>query len=304
MLRMGTGSGTKWQWLKKGRSSEEKATLHTELVDNLVRTINCGFRHLDTAEIYTTQPEVAAAVKQSGVPREDLWITTKYFPTVGYQPAFTSGPKEFLNKALVELETDYIDLFLIHHPFVVPGGKYYLSLGDLWKQMIELKEEGKVREIGVSNFAVPHLKEIFAAAGSEENYPVVNQIEFHPFLQNQSKGIADFCQQHNILIEAYGPLSPLFRAEEVNRDVRTFLSLVAELSQKYNKTDAQILLRYTIDKGLLPITTSSNEERIKQSLEVYNFKLKSDDVKRIDELGSKYKYRKFFDSEYAALEAP
>lgn len=300
LLKIGTGSGTKWQWLKKGRPEEEKAQLHNELVDNLLRTINCGYRHLDTAEVYTTQPEVAAAVKKSGIPREEFWITTKYFPGVSHQAALTKGPIEFVNKALKELETDYLDLLLIHHPFVTPGLKDYSSLGDLWKEVIELKRQGLVREIGVSNFAVPHLKEVFESAGTEEFYPVVNQIEFHPFLQNQSKGIVDFCKEHNILIEAYGPLSPLFRADEENENVATFKQFLNELSSKYDKTEAQILLRYTIQKGLLPITTSSNEERIKQSLEVYGFELDDSDVNQIDELGSKFKFRKFFNDQYAA----
>lgn len=299
LVKIGTGSGTKWQWLKKGRPDEEKAQLHNELVENLLRTINCGYRHLDTAEVYTTQPEVAAAVKQSGIPREEFWITTKYFPGVTHQPSFTKGPIEFVNKALKELETDYIDLLLIHHPFL-SAGEDYSSLGDLWKQVIEVKKQGLVREIGVSNFAIPHLKEVFEAAGSEEYYPVVNQIEFHPFLQNQSKDILKFSNDHNILVEAYGPLSPLFRADEENEAVATFKKLLGDLGSKYGKTEAQILLRYTIQKGVLPITTSSNVERIKQSLEVYEFELEDTDVKQIDELGSKYKFRKFFSEQFAA----
>lgn len=297
LLKIGTGSGTKWQWLKKGRPEDQRLTIHEELVENLVTTINCGFRHLDTAEVYTTHPEVGAAVKKAGVAREDLWITTKYFPGVEHQPALSKDPKEFVSKALKELDISYFDLLLIHHPFTNPKLENYLSLGDIWKQFIELKKLGLVREIGVSNFAVSHLKEIFEASGSPEYYPVVNQIEFNPFLQNQSKGIVDFSREHDILIEAYGPLTSL-RIEEDNEHVAALKKFVKELSDKYGKTEAQILLRYTLQEGHLPITTSSNEERIKQSLDVYDFELEDADQKKITDIGSKFTFRRLFVEQY------
>lgn len=298
-LQVGTGSGTKWQWAKK---ANPEVDIHQELVDQLVLAINTGFTHIDLAEVYTTGPEVGAALKQSGVKREDMWITSKYTPGLGtVQEALSTGPLTSLDKLLKELNTDYLDLFLVHCPFVDPKYSKGQTRATIWAEMIEAKKLGKVRYIGVSNYAIPHLEECFEIAnGDVEYYPSFNQIEFHPYLQNQTNDIVKFCQDHDILVEAFGPLTPLFRIKEGDKEItdHPLTKLLPELSEKYGKTQAQILLRYTLQKDILPITTSSKEERIRESLEIYNFKLDNKDVQLIDTVGATYKFRGFFEGMY------
>lgn len=300
-MQIGTGSGTKWQWLKKKRDDDKKDSLLEEMVDYLVLAIDNGFRHLDTAEIYTTHAEVAAAVKKSSVNREDLFIATKYNPGAPHHHAGYDTLAKSVDGALEELGTEYIDLFLIHFPFFNPEYSRGQLLETAYKDLIQAKKAGKVRHIGVSNFAVPHLQTIIdVAAGDKDGLPEVNQIEFHPYLQEQSKGIVQFCNTHNILLEAYGPLSPLFRMKKDDKEIEEhpLKHELPKLAEKYGKTDAQILLRYTLQKGFLPITTSSQLQRQKEALAVYGFELDKADVAKIDELGSQFSFRGFFQGVY------
>lgn len=299
-VHIGTGSGTKWQKSKKARPDSEKGTLVYELVDYLKESVSNGFRHIDTAEIYTTHPEVAQALSEIEVPREDLFITTKYNPGVALQKAIHGSGKKSVDAALEELGVDYIDLFLIHFPFFNTEHSHGQTLENVWSDLVEAKKAGKVRYIGVSNFAIEHLETTFKVAGDPEYYPSVNQIEFHPYLQNQSAGIRDFCKKNNILIEAYGPLSPLFRIVKDGEAVEDhpLVLVLPKLAEKYDRTDSQILLRYTLQKGLLPITTSSKPERQREALAVYNFKLDDEDVKLIDDEGAKFHFRSFFEGYY------
>lgn len=298
-LLIGTGTGTKWQHLKKSRP--EKDGLTKELVDQLVLALNSGFYHIDAAEIYTTHSEVGAAVKQSGIKREDLFLTSKYFSGSSRYPAISSSPTEAVDKALEELGTSYLDLYLIHTPFFDELTSHGYNSVKAYKELIKAKEEGKIRYLGTSNYAKQHLEEIMKAV-EHKDYPVVNQIEFHPYLQNQSEGIVEFCQQHGILVEAYGPLTPLFRIQTGPDGTSNdpLKEILPKLSDKYKKTEAQILLRYTVAKGILPITTSSNPQRVKESLSIYEFDIEPVDVRLIDKVGSTFKFRSFF-KEYDSL---
>lgn len=290
-LIVGTGTGTKWQWLKKGRPEEERTKLTQELIDQLLLALNNGFYHIDTAEIYTTHPEVAEAVEQSGIKREDLWITSKYNPYRNITAA------DALKTTLEELKTDYLDLYLIHTPFFSDESTY--SIETAWKEIIDAKKQGKIRHIGVSNFAVQHLERVFKVS-EPKFYPVVNQIEFHPYLQDQSADITDYCKKHNILLEAYGPLTPLFRIQSNEADTAEdpLRKVLPKLSEKYQKTDSQILLRYTLQRGYLPITTSSKVQRIRETLAIYDFELSAEDVALIDKEGSTFHFRSFFDGKF------
>lgn len=294
---MGTGSGTKWQKIKKARDPAVQHTLVDEMVDYLVTSVGNGFRHLDTAEIYTTHPEVAAAIAKAGVPREDLFVTTKYNPGVPQKHSIHKSGAESVDAALRELGVDYVDLFLIHFPFFNPEYSHGQTLDNVWADLIEAKKAGKVRYIGASNFAVEHLDHVAALAGGDPEYAAqVNQIEFHPYLQNQSKGIVDYCREKGILVEAYGPLSPLFRLEQDGKaiDDHPLKEVVPKLAAKYGKTDAQVLLRYTLQKGLLPVTTSSKSERQVEALAAYDFALDDEDVQLIDDVGKTFYFRGFF----------
>ncbi|KAI3406594.1 hypothetical protein KGF56_000726 [Candida oxycetoniae] len=288
-ITIGLGTGTKW---KKSHSDFE---INKELVDQLLLSLDLGFRHIDTAEVYNTQREVGEALRRTSIPREDLWITTKYNGGWGKIKG-SDSPEKSIDKALKELGVDYIDLYLIHSPFFTKDVSNGFSLEDVWKVLIEAKKQGKVREIGISNAAKPHLERLHAISPSSEYFPVVNQIEFHPFLQNQSRNIVQYCQEHGILVEAFSPLAPLARVEN-----NALGDLLKKLSQTHLKTDAQILLRYTLQKGILPITTSSKESRIRESLDLFDFELSRSEVEEIDKIGQENPYRAFFHEQFKDL---
>lgn len=296
-ITLGTGTGTKWQKIKKARDASLKDTLVEEMVDYLVESVKNGYRHIDTAEIYTTHPEVAQAIAKCGVPREELFITTKYNPGTGDQPSPHGTGAKSVDAALTDLNLEYIDLFLIHFPFFELDPNNNETIETVWEDLIAAKKAGKVRYIGVSNFTSEHLERLFkVAGGDQEFYPKVNQIEFHPYLQNQSPGIIEFCKNHGILVEAYGPLSPLFRIEKDGEEAKDhpLKRILPKLVEKYGKTDSQILLRYTLQIGLLPITTSSQSQRQREALDVYNFQLDDEDVETITTEGAKFSLRNFF----------
>ncbi|RLV94812.1 hypothetical protein JA1_001482 [Spathaspora sp. JA1] len=275
-ITIGTGTGTKW---KRSLNNEE---INQELVEQIKSTIKLGFNHIDTAQVYNTHEEVGVALKQLDVSREDLWITTKYCPGLTNQP-----PSEIIDLALKQFNTEYIDLFLIHHPFFQPDN--VVSLEQAWIELIQAKKQGKVREIGVSNFSSKYLQEItkISEKYGREYFPSVNQIEFHPFLQNQSQGIVKYCHENNILIEAYSPLAPLSRVGNNN----PLIKYLIPLEEKYNKTSSQLLLRYCLQNDILPITTSSKAERMKQSLDIFDFELSNIEIEQINKIGQENPYR-------------
>ena len=189
----------------------------------------------------------------------------------------------------------YIDLYLIHQPFFTEENTHGYSLIDTWKVLIEAKKQGKIREIGVSNFAIKHL-ETLKEVSEPEFYPVVNQIESHPFLQDQSKNITKYSQENNILVEAFSPLTPASRL-----DANPLTEYLEELLKKYNKSLGQLLLRYTLQRGILPITTSAKESRIKESLDVFDFELTKEEFDKITEIGNANPHRVFFHEAFKDL---
>ncbi|CAH2351518.1 NADPH-dependent alpha-keto amide reductase [[Candida] railenensis] len=294
-ITIGTGSGSIWKDRK--RANPENKEIPKEIISTIESSLLAGFNHIDSSEAYNTYDEVRQAIESSGKKREDLWLTTKYVGGSSRWEAPSKGPRDALEIALKALNTDYIDLYLIHHPFLDPVHSYGYTIEKTWAELVSLKDSGKVREIGVSNFRVQDLERIFNIP-DVKYAPVVNQIEFHPYLQDQSPGILDFSQKHNILVEAYGPLTPIFRIKDTDSgELKTdhpLVPVLEKLSSKYGKTPAQILLRYTLQRGVLPITTSSNKERQKQSIEVYEFELDTDDVEEITKKGSEYFHRGSF----------
>ncbi|CCE86524.1 Piso0_005019 [Millerozyma farinosa CBS 7064] len=282
-LTLGLGTGSKWKDYKR----EKQLAFSSELVDLLKNAIEAGVRHIDTAYVYNTQTEVGIAIKESGIRREDMWITTKYFHS---RVGPSKRPLEVIDEILTQLQTDYLDLLLIHHPFVDKNSETSISIEEMWREFNQLKTQGKVREIGVSNFGVADLKKLSSAEFAFK--PAFNQIEFHPSLQNQSPGVVKFSQDNGILVEAYGSLTPL------GFEKGQLLEYLEELSSQLNRTKAQILLRYTLQKGILPITTTKNSERIKQNFEIYDFKLDDGQIERIDELGALQEHREYFTKDF------
>ncbi len=234
-----------------------------EEVENAVRSaLQSGYRLIDTAAIYGNEVGVGRAIKDSGLKREEVFITTKLWNANHAHDDALRGFEESLQK----LDCGYIDLYLIHWPVPMDG-----LFTQAWKAMEKLYADKRTRAIGVSNFKPHHLEELLKAA---EVVPTVNQIELHPMLQQ--KETRDFCAGHNIIIESY---SPLMRAGEAMEH-----SAIASLAQKHGKTPAQIMLRWHVQSGFIVIPKSVKPERIKENFALFDFALSPEEMKQIDAL--------------------
>src|SRR5918996_3001979 len=221
--------------------------------------LKIGYRHIDTAWLYGNEIDVGRAIRESGIEREEIFITTKVWNSdQGYQSTLAA-----CDRSLKLLGLPYIDLYLIHWP-VEGRGK------DTWKAMIQLLNEGKVRAIGVSNFEVFHLQDIFQ---NFDVIPSVNQVEFHPFLFQEK--LLGFCKNSNIQLEAY---SPLTRGQRLNHHI------LVGLAKKYGKSSAQILIRWNLQHGLVVIPKSIHENRIRENIQVFDFQLEETDMKLLNSL--------------------
>jgi diketogulonate reductase-like aldo/keto reductase len=225
-----------------------------------LEAFKAGYRHIDSAQAYRNEAQVGEAVQESGLKREDLFITTKCVSrTHGYESTIKG-----VDTSLSQFQFDYIDLFLIHDP--LSGSEKRLAT---YKALLEAKEVGKIRTVGVSNYNVHHLEEI-KKAGYEQ--PAVNQIELHPFCQQ--KPIVDYCRANNIVIQAY---TPLVRG-------RVDHPVISEIAAKYNRDPAQLLIRWSIQKGFVPLPKSATPARIHSNAQVFDFELADEDMAELDGL--------------------
>lgn len=221
--------------------------------------LKIGYRHIDTAWLYGNEIDVGRAIRESGIEREEIFITSKVWNSdQGYQSTLAA-----CDRSLKLLELPYVDLYLIHWP-VEGRGK------DTWKAMIQLLNEGKTRAIGVSNFEVFHLQDIFQ---NFDVIPSVNQVEFHPFLFQEK--LLEFCKNSNIQLEAY---SPLTRGQKLNHHI------LVGLAKKYGKSSAQILIRWNLQHGLVVIPKSIHENRIRENIQVFDFQIEEKDMKLLNSL--------------------
>lgn len=273
------GTGTRWF-----KQEETPENFSNELLDQLKYALTLpGIVHLDAAEVYRTYPELSEALKQSTKPREEIFITDKY----STQLKITKNPIVGLETSLKRNNLDYVDLYLLHSPFISKE-KNGFNLEEAWKQMEQLYKDGKAKNIGVSNFSVNDLQRLMSTA---EVIPQVNQIEYNAFLLNQTPGIVKFCQDHNILVEAYSPLGPLQKRSDSNSQ---FYEYITSLAAKYNKSEAQILLLWVTKNGILPVTTSSKKERIQDAQNLFTFDLSKEEVDRITDLGLQNKAQRLY----------
>lgn len=251
------GIGSKWV-------TPESDELDQKIVDCLKQAIDIGYTHIDIAECYNDYKEFKAAI--AGIDRSKLFITDKFysaFKVPGHHPYDT------LTKTLKFLEIDYVDLYLIHAPFIYRDDNELRSSD--WADMLRLKEEGFAKEIGVSNFGVDDIKQLTPP-------PAANEIEFSAYLQDQHPGIVEYCQENGILVSAYGSLAPVIHDGPLTEYLQ-------ELGKKYNRTPAEIIIKWVLQVGVLPVTTSSSAERLKGFLKVHEFSLSDDEVTKIKEVG-------------------
>ena len=235
--------------------------------DAIKMAIQAGYKYLDTASFYHNEKFVAQAVKDSGIKREELYLVTKAWKTqMGYKEV-----QRAFEESLKKLETDYVDLYLIHWPVPEVGYQGWKQLDiDTWKALEELYAEGKVKGIGVSNFLPHHLENLLQHTDVK---PVVNQIEFHPGYTQEAT--VEYCQQNDILVQAW---SPLGRTRVLNAP------FLVELAEKYDVSTARLCIRYAIQRGVLPIPKASSMERIKENQKVFDFEISKEDMYRISTL--------------------
>ncbi|MBI2578357.1 MAG: aldo/keto reductase [Candidatus Aenigmarchaeota archaeon] len=234
----------------------------SECVRAVRDALDAGYRHVDTASLYGNEKEVGLAVKKSGVPRKDLFITSKIWNDEH------DDPEAALEASLKRLGTDYVDLYLIHWP--VP------ERNETWRAFEGFLKDKRCRSVGVSNFTVRHLKELL---NKRNVVPAVNQIEFSPFLYQ--KDILQFCNESKIRLVASSPLTHGRKLKH---------AVIAALAKKYSKTPAQIVLRWHIQHGIVPIPKSKSRERIEENAAIFDFSISREDMALLDGLDEGYHY--------------
>ncbi|TVY18490.1 NADPH-dependent conjugated polyketone reductase C1, partial [Lachnellula arida] len=260
--------------------SDGSAPLDKELVKTVVMAINAGYYHLDGAEVYGNEAELGLAIKESGVPREKLYVTTKIGGTK------VQDTQKAFELSLKKLGLDYVDLYLIHAPFFAKTPE---DLQAKWADMEAIHASGKAKTIGVSNFLKPDLEAVLRTA---KVVPAINQIEYHPYLQHGD--LVDFQKKHGIATSAYAPLTAAVKAKPGPLD-----ATYEQLARKYGVTPGEIALRWVIDQGMVVLTTSASEERLKGYQKVSQFKLTPKEVGEISEIGKKKHFRGFWLHKFA-----
>ncbi|KAK2807919.1 hypothetical protein FQN50_005161 [Emmonsiellopsis sp. PD_5] len=241
---------------------------NAQCVQTCLTALAAGYRHIDTAQFYGNEAEVGLALRSCNIPREQLFITTKIMAPAGSPEATYEKLLESVRKIAGDGEGGYVDLFLIHSPKSGREGRQ-----ELWLALERLWREGKTRSIGVSNFGVAQVEEMKGYEGVEVWPPHVNQLELHPWCQQ--KTITSYCHQHGIVVQAYSPLVRQYKASEPT---------LVSLAEKYNKSTNQILIRYSLQKGWVPLPKSDDPDRIRANADVYDFEIGGEDMEVLDAL--------------------
>jgi diketogulonate reductase-like aldo/keto reductase len=235
--------------------------------DSVKTALELGYRMIDTAEVYGNQKDVGKACRDSGIPRSDIFVTSKLWDSShGYDQALQAG-----RKTVTELGLDYMDLYLIHSPGQMSkaGGK----IVETWDALIQLQKEGLVRSVGVSNFGVQHLR---ALQEHGRPTPAVNQFELHPFVYTERADVVEYCKKNGILVQPYG---------SVLSGHREWLQKASDIAKLHNKTPAQILLRWALDMGFQVIPKSTHRDRMAENLNVFDFTLTQQDAQSMISTG-------------------
>ncbi|HIX64422.1 MAG TPA: aldo/keto reductase [Candidatus Mediterraneibacter colneyensis] len=226
--------------------------------------IEAGYRCFDTASFYGTETYLAEAIRESGIAREEFFITSKVWKTeMGYE-----NTKQAFERTLKNLDTDYLDMYLIHWPLPEPGYRDWKALDlETWRAMEDLYAEGKIRAIGLSNFLPHHIENILANCRVE---PVTDQLEYHPGYSQEAA--VQYCQARRILVQAWSPIGRRRVLEE---------PLVRELAEKYGVSPAQICLKFAVQRGILPLPKSSSPERMRENMDLFSFEMEKEDIWRL-----------------------
>ncbi|PID06456.1 MULTISPECIES: aldo/keto reductase [unclassified Sporosarcina] len=249
-------NGVEMPWLGLGVFKVEEGT---ELVNVVKTAIEHGYRSIDTAAIYGNESSVGKGIQEAQVDRKELFITSKVWNSeLGYEKTLVA-----FDESITKLGLDYLDLYLIHWP--VEG-----QFKEAWRALETLYEEGKAKAIGVSNFQPHHLEELMKDAKIK---PMINQVEYHPRLSQ--KEVQAFCQKHDIQMEAW---SPLMQGELLEN------AELQEIADRYNKSVAQVILRWDLQNGVVSIPKSTKAHRIAENADVFNFELTSEDMEQINKL--------------------
>lgn len=233
-----------------------------EVLNSVKWALESGYRHIDTASFYDNEEAVGQAIKESGIDRKYLFITTKIWNNVrGYDETI-----EQFNTSLQKLSLDYLDLYLIHWPAA--------GFEENWRAMEDLYKEGKIRAIGVSNFKAHHIEQLMKTATIA---PMIDQIETHPYLQETD--LHEYLQEKNIVHEAWSPLGG-----GVNKVIDD--PIITKIAEKYGKTPAQVIIRWYVQRGEVVIPKSTHENRIKENIDIfdYHFDLTPEEMQSISKL--------------------
>ncbi|OOV46729.1 aldo/keto reductase [Leptospira kirschneri] len=235
-----------------------------ECKEAVLNALEAGYRHIDTARIYDNEEDVGQAIRESGIPRKEIFITTKLWNA-------DQGPdktRKALENSLDKLGIDFVDLYLIHFPVTS-------KRMDSWKELEKVYHDKLCKAIGVSNYTITHLGELLK---DSQITPAVNQVEFHPFL-NQIH-LLEYCKKHKIQLEAYSPLAHGQKIEDPT---------ISKIAQKYDKTPAQILIRWAIEQKIVVIPKSTQKKRIIENSKVFDFAISEEDMKILNSLDENFR---------------
>ena len=239
-----------------------------EEVINAVRfALGAGYRLIDTAKVYKNEEGVGKAVRESGIPREEIFLTTKLWNLdQGYKTTLGA-----IDESLAKLGLAYVDLYLVHWPTAdVKALESINKREETWKAMEEIYKSGKAKAIGVSNFTIYHLEEMKKYATV---LPAVNQVEFHPFLYQEE--LLNYCKQNNIALNAYRSLT---NGQKISNEV------IEIIAGKYKKSNAQILIRWCLEHGCISLPKSTRKEHIEENIKIFDFEISKEDMAELDAL--------------------
>ena len=238
-----------------------------DVINSVKTALKFGYRSIDTAALYENEEGVGQAIKDSGIPREEIFVTTKVWNTDhGYENTLKA-----FDKSIAKLGLEYVDLYLIHWP----GKDKFV---DTWRALEKLYREGLVRAIGVSNFKPHHLQTLMEKS---EEKPVINQVELHPYFQQ--KELREFCKEHDIVVEAW---SPLARGQVLDDPV------LNKIGKKYGKSPAQVTLRWHLQSDIVVIPKSVTPSRIKENADIFDFELTDEEMGQINQIDKNTRFFK------------